>query len=302
MAANNLLYQFKTSSIVIKIIAINVVVFLLINLGSFFFTIPHGVLTKWLVLPENVGNLITQPWSLFTYSFLHFGFFHLLFNMLWLHWFGKYILNLFSEKRFLTIYLLGGLFGGLLFILSYNLLPVFKNDNGVLLGASGAVMAVIVFIATYTPNTSFRFFTWTIKLWQIALFLFLFDLVRLSTSKYEGGLEDTGNAGGLIAHIGGAIFGYFYAIQLAKGNDIGKWFENILDWFVNQLKPRSKRPFKKVHKTTHARKKPSKTKMSNSKGEHQKKIDAILDKIGKSGYDSLTKAEKDFLFKAGKDD
>ncbi|MBV1923362.1 MAG: rhomboid family intramembrane serine protease [Flavobacteriaceae bacterium] len=293
MATNNLLYQFKKSSIVIKLIAINIVVFLLINLSSFFFSIPPAILTKWLVLPENIGDLITQPWSLFTYSFLHFGLFHLLFNMLWLNWFGKYILNLFSEKRFLTLYLLGGFFGGLLFILSYNVLPVFKNQSGYLLGASGAVMAVIVFIATYTPNTSLRFFTLTIKLWQIALFLFLFDLLRLPTS---------GNEGGLIAHVGGAIFGYVYAIQLAKGNDIGKWFENILDWFVNQFKPRSKRPFKKVHKTTHAKKAKTKTKANNSKDEHQKKIDAILDKIGKSGYESLTKAEKDFLFKAGKED
>jgi len=293
MATNNLLYQFKKSSIVIKIIAINIVVFLLINLSSFFFSISPAILTKWLVLPENIGDLIVQPWSLFTYSFLHFGLFHLLFNMLWLNWFGKYILNLFSEKRFLTLYLLGGFFGGLLFILSYNVLPVFNNQSGYLLGASGAVMAIIVFIATYTPNTSFRFFTLTIKLWQIALFLFLFDLVRLPTS---------GNEGGLIAHVGGAIFGYFYAIQLAKGNDIGKWFENILDWFTDQLKPRSKRPFKKVHKTTHARKTKTTSESNNSKIEHQKKIDAILDKIGKSGYDSLTKAEKDFLFKAGKED
>jgi membrane associated rhomboid family serine protease len=293
MAANNLVYQFKTASIIIKVIAINVIIFLLIHLGAFFFTVYPGILTKWFVLPENIGGLLSQPWSLFTYSFLHFDFFHLLFNMLWLHWFGKYILNLFSEKRFLTIYLLGGLFGGLLFVLSYNVLPVFKNDSGFLLGASGAVMAVIVFIATYTPNTALRFFTLTIKLWQIALFLFLFDLVRLPTS---------GNEGGLLAHVGGAIFGYVYAIQLAKGNDIGKWFENMLDWFANQLKPRSKRPFKKVHKTPHAKKANAKTKVSNSKMEHQKKIDAILDKIGKSGYDSLTKAEKDFLFKAGKED
>lgn len=293
MAANNLLYQFKTSSIIIKIIAINVIVFLLINLGAFFFKMSPGVLTKWFVLPENIGDLILQPWSLFTYSFLHFGFFHLLFNMLWLNWFGKYILNLFSEKRFLTIYLLGGFFGGLLFILSYNVLPVFKNESGYLLGASGAVMAVIVFIATYTPNTSFRFFTWTIKLWQIALFLFLFDIVRLPSS---------GNEGGLLAHVGGAIFGYFYAIQLAKGNDIGKWFENIINWFADQFKPRNKRPFKKVHKTTHAKKKRTTANVSNTKMEHQKKIDAILDKIGKSGYESLTKAEKDFLFKAGKED
>ena len=294
MAANNLLYQYKMSSIVIKVIAINVIIFLLLHLGAFFFTTKPAIIANWFILPYKIGDLLLQPWSLFTYSFLHFGFWHLLFNMLWLHWFGKYILNLFSEKRFLTIYLLGGFFGGLLYVFSYNVLPVFENDtsNG-LIGASGAVMAIIVFIATYSPNTAFRFFTLTIKLWQIALFLFLFDLVRLPSS---------GNEGGLIAHVGGAIFGYLYAIQLAKGNDIGKWFENIVDWFANQFKPRSKKPFKKVHKTTHVRKSQSTAKMSNSKMEHQKKIDAILDKIGKSGYDSLTKAEKDFLFKAGKED
>lgn len=290
MEVNNLLYKFKKSSIVIKIIAINVVVFLSIHLIAFFFNLLPYQLTKWLVLPDDLNSFILQPWTLFSYSFIHFGLWHLLFNMLWLNWFGAYVLNLFSAKRLLTIYLLGGFFGGLLFLISYNVLPVFtsNNVNTHLIGASGAIMAIIAFIGTYTPNTSFRFFMVTIKLWQIALFLFLFDIVRLPSS---------GNEGGLLAHIGGAIFGYYYAIQLAKGKDIGKWFEDALDGLANLFKPRSKKPFRKVHRT----KQSSSSKKAVSKSDHQKKIDAILDKIGKSGYDSLTKAEKDFLFKAGKD-
>ena len=291
MGTNSLIYQYKTANIITKLIVINGIIFILINLVSFFFQISPESLTQWVSLPDNVGDVILQPWSFFTYAFLHFGFFHILFNMLWLHWFGKYILNLFSEKRFLAIYLLGGLFGGLLYIIAYNTLPVFENHPPTaLIGASGAVMAIIAFIATHTPNTSLRFFAWNIKLWQIAVFLFLFDLIRLPASENEGGL---------LAHIGGTLFGYVYARQLAKGNDIGKWFENIMDWFANLFKSRSKRPLKKVHKTKKANW--DRTKTNPSEGDHQKKVDAILDKIGKSGYDSLTKAEKDFLFRAGKD-
>jgi hypothetical protein len=185
---------------------------------------------------------------------------------------------------------LGAICGGLLYVISYNLFPVFNNHVGRLLGASAAVRAIMIFIAVYAPNTVVRIFMFKIKLWQIGLFVVLFDLIQLPSS---------GNAGGLIAHLGGALFGYLYAVQLAKGNNIGKWFENILDWFVNQFKSRHKRPFKKVHRTRKSTSHRSSKK--SDQGEHQKKIDAILDKIGKSGYDSLTKAEKDFLFKAGKD-
>ena len=128
-----------------------------------------------------------------------------------------------------------------------------------------------------------------LKLWHIAVFLILADLVRISTSD---------NAGGLLAHVGGAIFGYVYAVQLAKGNDIGKWFENILDWFADLFKSRKQKPFKKVHRTAKERQ----AARELNKTDHQRKVDTILDKIGKSGYDSLTKAEKDFLFKSGKEE
>lgn len=291
MATPNLAYQYKTANILVKLIVLNVALFLIVSLGSFFFSMSPQYLSRWFVLNDDFDTLLFRPWTLFTYGFLHFGFFHILFNMLWLYWFGQFVLNLFTGKRLLTIYMLGAAFGGLLFILSYNLFPVFEMKRGFLIGASGAVTAIMVFIATYTPNTEVRIFTFTIKLWHIALFLFLFDLVRIPSS---------GNAGGLMAHVGGAIFGYVYAVQLVKGNDIGKWFENFLDWIANLFKPRTKKPFKTVHRTTQPT--PQRSKPKVEKSDNQKKVDGILDKIGKSGYESLTKEEKDFLFKAGKED
>lgn len=291
MATTNFLNQYKTANILVKLIVINVAVFLAVYLGSFILSTSPQYFSRWFVLSDNFDTLLFRPWTLITYGFLHFGFLHILFNMVWLYWFGQIVLNLFTGKRLLTVYLLGALFGGLLFVIAYNLFPAFAESRGFLIGASGAVTAIMVFIATYTPNTEVRIFTFTIKLWHIALFLFLFDLVRIPTS---------GNAGGLMAHVGGAIFGYIYAIQLAKGNDISKWFENILDWVANLFKSQKNNPFKKVHRTTHATSKRSKSK--EAKSGHQKKVDGILDKIGKSGYESLTKEEKDFLFKAGKED
>lgn len=288
---NNLTYQFKTANVLVKLIVINVAAFLLVRLGSFFLSMSPYYFSRWFVLSDDLDILLMRPWTLVSYGFLHFDFFHILFNMVWLYWFGKIALTLFTGKRVLTVYLLGALFGGLLFVLSYNLFPVFEQNRGLLIGASGAVTAIMVFIATYTPNTEVRIFTFTIKLWHIALFLFLLDLIRIPSS---------GNAGGLMAHVGGGIFGYVYAVQLAKGKDIGKWFENFMDWIVNFFKPGSKKPFKTVHRAKQSTTKQSAT--TDSKTEHQKKIDLILDKIGKSGYESLTKAEKDFLFKAGKED
>ncbi|TXD71419.1 rhomboid family intramembrane serine protease [Aequorivita antarctica] len=291
MAATSLSYKYKMASVLVKLIIINAAVFLVVRLGAFFLSVSQQHFARWFVLSDDFDTLLFRPWTLITYGFLHFGFFHILFNMIWLYWFGQFVLNLFTGKRLLTVYLLGTLFGGLLFVLAYNLFPVFAENRGFLIGASGAVTAIMIFIATYTPNTEVRIFTFTIKLWHIALFLFLFDLVRIPTS---------GNAGGLMAHVGGALFGYIYAVQLAKGNDIGKWFENFMDWIADFFKPRTKKPFRKVHRTTQPS--PQRSKSKAAKSDHQKKVDGILDKIGKSGYESLTKEEKDFLFKAGKED
>jgi membrane associated rhomboid family serine protease len=260
MAATSLSYKYKTANVLVKLIVINVAVFLLVYLGSFILNMSPQYFSRWFVLSDDFDTLLFRPWTLITYGFLHFGFLHILFNMLWLYWFGQFVLNLFTGKRLLTIYLLGALFGGLLFVVAYNLFPAFEQSRGFLIGASGAVTAIMVFIATYTPNTEVRIFTFTIKLWHIALFLFLFDLVRIPSS---------GNAGGLMAHVGGAIFGYMYAVQLAKGNDIGKWFENFMDWIANLFTPRNKKPFKTVHRTKRAT--TSSAKSPAAKSDHQKK-------------------------------
>ena len=289
MNTNNLIGQFKQLSIVLKIIVINTLIFLIVYLGSFFFKLSPSTLVSWFVLPTSFLEIVFQPWSFVTYAFLHAGFWHLFWNMYLLYWFGLYVLNLFTSKRFLTIYLLGAINGGLFYVLAYNLFPVFNNISSNLMGASAAVLAIVIFIATYTPDAMVRIFTFRIKLWQIGLVMVLLDLFQLPSS---------GNAGGLIAHMGGAIFGYVYAIHLKKGNDIGIWFENFMDLLVNLFKSNKYKHFKQVHKTKQSA--PKNTKR-NPTTNHQIKIDRILDKIGKSGYDSLTKAEKDFLFKAGKD-
>ena len=287
MQGQDVLYKFKTLNIANKLIVINIAVFLLFFIASFLFNTSSEVLMQWFVLPEEPIEVLKQPWSLLTYSFLHGGFTHILFNMIWLNFFSKFILNLFSEKRFLTVYLLGALYGGLLFVTAYNVFPVFQSKAGYLLGASASVSALMVFAATYSPNISFRFFMVTIKLWQLAVGLFLLDLFRLGSGT---------NPGGMLSHVGGAVFGYLYAVQLAKGNDIGLWFEKIVASLTNLFKTRKNTPFRKVHKTP---KNTTKKKTTSVKDERQIKIDGILDKIGKSGYESLTKQEKDFLFKAG---
>ena len=295
MASTNFTYQFKTANIIIKLIVINVVLFLVATLGSWIFKTSAGELMKWFVLPVEPGSLIVQLWSLLTYSFLHFGFWHIFWNMLVLYWFGQYVLNLFTEKRFLTIYLLGAICGGLLFVLAYNVFPVLSGTLAYLIGASAAVRAIMIFIAAYTPNAEVRIIFFNVKLWQIGVFVVLSDLIQIPTS---------GNAGGLIAHLGGALFGYMYAIQLKKGNDIGLWFEKIMDGFANMFTPKKKSPLKTVHKSksyTKPKQRTSSSKKKYVKTPNQEQIDAILDKISKSGYDSLTKEEKDFLFKAGKE-
>lgn len=290
---NDFLNKFKTADILTKLIVINAAVYLVVRLGSFFLSMSPFYFSRWFVLSDDFNSILLRPWTLISYSFLHFGFLHILFNMVWLYWFGRIVLNLFTGRRLLTVYMLGALSGGVLFALSYSLFPVFEGSRAFLIGASGAVTAIMIFIATYTPNTEVRLFTFNIKLWHIALFLFVFDLLRIPSS---------GNAGGLLAHVGGGVFGYIYATQMMKGNDIGKWFENFMDWIANLFKPKAKQPFKKVHKNKAPKSKKTSAVADDLKSEKQKKIDSILDKIGKSGYDSLTKEEKDFLFKAGKED
>ncbi len=286
----DLKYKYSRLNIFEKIIAVNVVVFLI---AKIFFILSKGkslTIFSWFEFPVKLGDFIIQPWSLLTYAFIHYDFWHLLFNMLWLYFIGRMFVNLFNTKMALNVYFLGAIFGALLFMLGYNILPTIFNKGTLLVGASAAVRALVIFLCAYMPNMEVRIFTFNIKLWYIGAALVVLDFLGLF------GI----NPGGNIAHIGGALLGYFYAIQLKKGIDIGKGFEKFMDGVVNLFKPSNK---KSKLKTVH--KKKNKQFAGHNKGEFsefskQKQIDIILDKIGKSGYDSLTKEEKEFLFKAGK--
>lgn len=263
-----------------KIIAVNIVIFVL------------GLLTKssfsWFNLPSSFSSFITKPWSIITYAFLHGDFLHILFNMLWLYVIGRMFLNLFSPKMALNIYFLGAVFGGLLFMCSYTLFPEVFGINSHLVGASAAVRALLIFLCAYMPNQELRFFTFNLKLWYIGVAIVVIDFFGLFGV----------NAGGNLAHIGGALLGYLYAKQLLKGKDIGKGFERFMDAIVSMFKPPKKGPLKTVHKNKS--KVGGYTKADFNEFNNQKKIDVILDKIGKSGYDSLTEEEKELLFRAGK--
>lgn len=291
MNGGGLSYQFKQANVMMKLIVINVALFLVIRVIAFLMQVPPESLVGWLVLPEAPLDFGLQPWSFITYSFLHFGFWHIFWNMLVLYWFGQYLLNLFTAKRFLTIYLLGAISGGLLYVLAYNIFPAFAWTSSYLIGASGAVRAIMIFIAAYSPNSQARIFMFNIKLWHIGAFVVLTDIFQLTSGN---------NAGGMLAHLGGAAFGYVYARQLVGGRDIGIWFERIMDSTANLFKSRKEKPFKKVHRNRATPAGNIRSTKTDDKDVHQRKVDAILDKIGKSGYDSLSKAEKDFLFKAGK--
>lgn len=278
-----------------KIIVVNVALFLLGLLlqlikGSF-----HQSSLGWLELPSDFSVFILKPWSIITYAFVHYDFLHILFNMLWLYVIGELFLNLFSPKLALNVYFLGAISGGLLFMLCYSVFPeVFMTGNS-LVGASASVRALLIFLCAYLPNKEIRFFTFNLKLWYFGVAIVILDVLGVIS-----GIKDPigGNAGGNLAHLGGAALGYFYAVQLKKGTDIGKGFERFMDWVVSLFRVSKKSPLKTVYKNKS--KVGDYTKKDFDEFNNQKKIDVILDKISKSGYDSLTSEEKDFLFRAGK--
>lgn len=273
-----------------KLIAINVVCFVLpffLNTLFFLFNLSTDSFLTWFELSSSWGELLFKPWTLFSYSFLHSGFFHLFWNMYLLLFASRLFLNLFPIKTFFNVYFLGVLFGGLTFMLSYTFFPVFQNSTPYMIGASAGVMAVLIFMAVYTPDTEVRLLFFNVKLSLIGLALVLLDVIQIPY----------GNAGGHLAHIGGASLGYIYAQRLKNGVDIGVPFENIVDQLVNFIK--KKPTLKTVHKASTNNKK-STSKVTSKQDDHQKRIDSILDKISVSGYDSLSKEEKEFLFRAGK--
>ena len=272
-----------------KLILINVACFVLplfVKTLLFLFNIPSGMFLVWFELSSSWGDLLFKPWTLVTYSFLHSGFFHLFWNMYLLFFASRLFLNLFQEKTFFNVYFLGVLIGGFTFMTSYALFPAFQNSSPMMIGASAGVMAVLIFMATYSPDLEVRLILFNVKLRYLGLAFVLLDVIQIPY----------GNAGGHLAHIGGAALGFFYVQRLNKGTDIGVPFERFVDSILKIFKKKSS--LKTVYRNTSNKKAQDSSTQKDSN--FQKRIDEILDKISASGYESLTKEEKEFLFRAGK--
>ncbi len=282
--------SFKNGSALTKLIYLNLAVFLAVKLlGVIFFLLsvsPTFSLANWLAVPADITSLIYKPWTVFTYMFLHLGFLHILFNLLILYWFGIIFLQYFDDKKLLSLYLVGGLAGAALYILFFNIFPVFQAhvSMSIMLGASASVMAIVMATAVYAPNYTVNLmFIGPVQLKYIAIFYVVLDVLSIASD----------NSGGHIAHLGGALFGYLYISQMKKGKNITRGFDRFMDKIFSLFKPRQK--FKVTYKRPM-----TDYDYNKSKAEKQKDIDKILDKIAKSGYDSLSKSEKEILFKNGK--
>lgn len=287
----------KPDNGIIQIILINAIVFILINITRVFTAISGNTeVYSWIIyqiaLPSDISTFLIKPWTLITYFFAHEGFLHALFNMLFFYWFGKIIYEYLGNNKLINLYILGGIIGGLFFILIYNLVPYYHNrvEASILMGASAGVFAVVVGAAAFMPNyTFFLLFLGPIRIKYIAIFYVLLSLFRI----------DGSNAGGELSHLGGALIGFLYIQQLKKGNDFGQPIISFLE-FIKGLfvrKPKIKVSYKRSQEEK--RKKATK-KTDTAQNINQDEIDAILDKISEGGYESLSKEEKEKLFNASK--
>ena len=282
-------YNFKQGSILSKLIYINVGLFLIVRLLSvafILFNMNADTVLFWLQVPSSPIQLLYRPWTLLTYMFTHFDFLHIIFNMLWLYWFGGLFLNFFNERQLGGLYILGGLAGAILFVLAYNIFPYFQNvaSFSYLMGASASVMAIVFAVSFYRKDLEINLFLiGRIKLIYLAIFTLVIDLLAMTSD----------NAGGHIAHIGGALFGMWFASRIRNGKDLTAPMNRLIDWFVNlgKRKPKMRVTYKR-----------NETDYEYNARKHQESVDldTILDKLKRSGYESLSAEEKKRLFDASK--
>lgn len=285
---------FARGSVLARLIGINVAIFVLVGLIRvlfFLFDAPsayHGII-NWFGVPSNTATLLTRPWTLVTYMFLHFDFFHIFFNMIMLYVGGRLFKDFLGENRMTGTYIIGGLVGGLIFMLAYNIFPVFAQDRqmAVAIGASASVLAIFIAIATYMPNYELPLILLgRIKLKYIAVFFVVIDLLSI----------DKGNSGGHLAHLGGALWGFAYIGLLKGGKDPAKFAGIWVKAIGSIFKPS---PKMRVEYTS---KKPITDEEYNlQRAKKQKRMDQILDKISRYGYQSLSSEEKEILFRMSND-
>lgn len=290
---DNIKRTFNKSDVLMKFIFINVAVFLAIHavgVVATLFRLESLDPLPFLAVPSQLNIILIRFWTLLTYMFVHVGFMHILFNMLWLYWFGKIFLSYFNDRTLGSLYVIGGLAGALLYIIAFNTIPyyIYESGHGIMIGASASVMAIVMAAAFYRPDVTLNLFLFgRIKIIYIAIAVFVIDFFSLSNGN---------NPGGHVAHIGGAIAGYLFATQYKKGKDFTLPISRFLDMIVNLFK---KRKYKGAHKVVY-KKTETDYDYNYRKAQQSKTIDAILDKLKQSGYDSLSSEEKRQLFDAGK--
>lgn len=283
---DDLKLQYKLGGIAMRVIYWNIACFMISLVFFYQFSVGQFAFPGWLALSSDPQVFLFKPWTFLTYAFFHDGFFHLLFNMMVLNFASNLFLTFFTQKQYLGLYLLSAVFAGVVFALSYY----FLNSAASIVGASAAIMAILVATTTYQPLMNIRLLLiGNVKLWHITAVILILDLMQFRL----------GNMGGHISHLAGAVFGFIFIKLLQNGTDLSIVVSKTVDFFSNLFRKSPTTPFKTVHKNY---KKPTEKPISKivTKDKTQQQIDEILDKISQSGYDCLTKEEKEFLFKAGK--
>lgn len=287
--AKDIKNEFESGSVLTRIIIVNLAIFVLSLLVIIFFQGKSGI-EQWFGLSPKAGVFLLRPWSIISHMFLHVGFWHFFWNMLLLYWFGNLLKDFSGDRGILNIYLLGGLGGAALYVLSFNIFPSLPL-NTFAYGASAAVMAIIFSLATFRPDYQVNLLLiGPVKIKFIALFLLLLDLATIAGQH---------NTGGHIAHIGGAVTGWLYTFYLGKGVDIGKPIDSVVNTFsgwYNKMFKTQKGPTL-VYKDPEIKKKVRKGKEKFKDGTEQEVVDKLLEKIKRTGYDSLSDEEKEFLFR-----
>ncbi len=278
--------NFKEGSILTQLIFINAGVFIVIRLTMVFlklFNQPPFSFLSYLELSSDPIVFLHKPWTLLSYMFVHIDFLHILFNMLWLYWFGKIFMSFFNPRQLGGLYILGGIAGGLLYLLLSNTLPYFREqDASGMIGASAAIMAIVFGISFYNKNLEINLlFIGRIKLIYLAWLVLVVDLLLLTSE----------NAGGHMAHLGGALLGIWFASRMQTGKDLTAPMNRLLDKVVNLFR-------RKPKMTVTYKRSETDYEYNARKNRENANLDAILDKLKRSGYDSLTAEEKKSLFDA----
>jgi membrane associated rhomboid family serine protease len=290
----------KPNNTLVQLILVNTVVFLVLLLAKVGFTMggeqdTYYFIRSQLMIPGGIVDFLHKPWTLFTYFFAHDEIFHILYNMLFLYWFGRLIDEYLGNRRLVGLYIMGGLAGGLLYLLMYNTVPYFQNtaDSARMLGASAAAFSVAVGAATLLPNYTFHLlFFGPVRIKYIVFFF-----IVLSIAQSAGA-----NAGGNLAHLGGALMGFTYVKLLQNGTDLGRPIYWVMEGWTNILRPKPaikvsyrQRSSASTQANTYASAGSQPSALSTP---DQDEVDMILDKISRSGYESLTREEKQKLFRA----